>query len=83
MPVVFRNRGYRFFFYCNEGNPLEPIHIHVRNGERSAKFWLEPEISIAESYEMSSSELRRLMDVIKENKRLIQEYWNDFFNIEA
>ncbi|MCP4109321.1 MAG: DUF4160 domain-containing protein [Desulfobacteraceae bacterium] len=32
--------GYRFFFYSNEGNPLEPLHIHVRKGEAVAKFWI-------------------------------------------
>jgi hypothetical protein len=29
MPVVFRYRGFRFFFYSNEGNPREPVHIHA------------------------------------------------------
>jgi len=24
MPVVFRDKGFRFFFYSNEGNPREP-----------------------------------------------------------
>lgn len=28
-PVVFRHRGYRFQFYANEGNPREPVHIHM------------------------------------------------------
>ena len=37
MPVVFRYKGYRFFFYSNEGNPREPLHIHVRKGEAVAK----------------------------------------------
>ena len=30
-------RGYRFFFFSNEGDPLEPLHIHVQNGEKQAK----------------------------------------------
>ncbi|WP_284734689.1 DUF4160 domain-containing protein [Sphingosinicella terrae] len=29
MPTVFRRQGFRFFFYSNEGSPLEPIHVHV------------------------------------------------------
>ncbi len=33
MPVVFRYKGYRFFFFSNEGDPLEPMHVHVRRGE--------------------------------------------------
>ena len=40
MPVVFRYKGYRFFFFSNEGDPLEPMHIHVRRGEATAKLWV-------------------------------------------
>jgi len=47
MPVLFRYKGYRFFFYSNEGEPLEPLHIHVRKGELVAKFWIKPRISVA------------------------------------
>ena len=35
MPVVFRTEGHAFFFYSNEGNPREPVHVHVRKGARS------------------------------------------------
>jgi len=31
MPVVFRYKSFRFFFYPNEGNPREATHIHVRD----------------------------------------------------
>ncbi len=48
MPVVFRYKGYRFFFYSNEGNPREPLHIHVRKGDAIAKLWLEPFPEVAE-----------------------------------
>ena len=47
MPVILRFKSYVFFFYSNEGNPLEPAHIHVRNAESEAKFWLESDISLA------------------------------------
>jgi hypothetical protein len=40
MPVVFRYKGFRFFFYSNEGNPREPVHIHARGEGGEAKFWL-------------------------------------------
>jgi len=79
MPVVFSYKGYRFFFYSNEGNPLEPYHIHARKGESVAKFWIEPEISVAASYDISSSELKELMDVLGENKELIKRYWDEYF----
>jgi len=81
MPVVFRHKGYRFFFYSNEGDPREPLHIHVRKGEAVAKFWLVPRVSLAESYAMSSAELRELMGVIEENQDVIERYWNEHFDI--
>jgi len=81
MPVVFRYKGYRFFFHSNEGDPLEPLHIHVRKGESVAKFWIQPEISIVEAYKLKSSELRKLMRVIEENRELIERYWHEHFDL--
>ena len=50
MPVILRHKGYRFFFFSNEGDPPEPPHIHVRRGEAVAKFWLFPQVALEESY---------------------------------
>jgi hypothetical protein len=47
MPVVFRERGFRFFFYSNEGSPREPLHIHVEKENVEAKFWLKPAVRVA------------------------------------
>ncbi len=80
MPAIFRYRGYRFFFYSNEGAPSEPLHIHVVKGESVAKFWLEPDISVAESYGMKSSELSMLSKVVKEKSYLIRKAWNEYFD---
>ncbi len=48
MPVILRLNGYRFFFYSNEGDHLEPAHIHVSKAGDEAKtglslllYWLE------------------------------------------
>ena len=79
MPVIARYRGYRLFFFSNEGNPLEPVHVHVRNGARVAKFWIEPQISLAEAYEMSPSELKEIENIIQENESKIKEAWHDHF----
>lgn len=42
MPVVFRWKGFRFHFFSDEGDPREPIHIHVTKAGHNAKFWLYP-----------------------------------------
>jgi Domain of unknown function (DUF4160) len=50
MPVVFRYKGFRLFFYSSEGSPREPVHVHVRAGGSEAKLWLEPQVRVAISY---------------------------------
>lgn len=57
MPVVLRDRGLRYFFFSNEGTPRETPHVHVKGGGSDAKIWLEPDVSIAESYGFNSREL--------------------------
>ena len=79
MPVVFRYRGYRFFFYSNEGEPREPLHVHVRKGGALAKFWLEPIPGIAGSYGLSAQELRELLEVAIQHRDKIERYWNEYF----
>jgi Domain of unknown function (DUF4160) len=37
MPVVFRQGGLRYYFFSNEGQPPEPIHVHVKVAGRDAK----------------------------------------------
>ena len=77
MPVVFRYEGYRFFFFSNEGDPLEPVHVHVRRAECVAKFWLDPEVSLAEAYGFHTSELRDLMQIVHQNRERIERYWHE------
>ena len=79
MPVIFRYNGYRFFFFSNEGKPLEPCHIHIRKGSAIAKFWIVPEVRLSQSYNMSPIELRKLSELVKQNQELIKEKWNDYF----
>jgi hypothetical protein len=79
MPVALRSEGYRFFFYSNEGDPREPMHVHVRKAEKVAKFWLEPSILLVESYAMTSAELKKIERIIDENQALIKRCWHEHF----
>ncbi|MFC2552771.1 DUF4160 domain-containing protein [Aggregatibacter sp. HMT-949] len=79
MPVILRFKGYIFFFYSNEGNPLEPAHIHIRNAESEAKFWLEPEIFLARNDGFNSKELREIFSIIESNQPQFKEAWYDYF----
>lgn len=79
MPVVFRQKGFRFFFYSNEGEPREPLHVHVRGAEGEAKFWVHPAVTVVESHGYDARTLRELSEIIQENAALIERTWNEFF----
>ena len=80
MPLVFLRGGLRFFFFSDEGLPREPPHVHVKGGGSDAKIWLEPEISVAESYGFSSAQLVRILATVSENRELLLEAWHDHFS---
>ena len=79
MPSVLLINGYKFFFFSNEGNPLEPCHIHVRKHGALAKFWVESKISLAENFGFSAKELKEIAEIIYSNESKIKEAWNEFF----
>ena len=79
MPVVFYFEGIRFFFFSNEGDPREPVHIHVRKDTSLAKFWLYPVVQLADSYGFSSRELNRIAGIIENKRSEIEEAWNEHF----
>jgi hypothetical protein len=77
MPVALRQSGLRYYFFSNEGQPPEAAHIHVKGGGRDAKVWLEPEISLADSYGFNSRELSNILQVVADNRDLA---WHDHFS---
>jgi len=48
MPTDLRTGPYRFYFYSYDCD--EPCHMHVDRENKSAKFWFDPDIFIAENY---------------------------------
>jgi hypothetical protein len=68
-------------FYSNDH---EPIHVHVVKGKgkikENAKFNIMPEITLVENNGLQSNEIKMAEMVIEENKELITERWNEFFN---
>jgi Domain of unknown function (DUF4160) len=80
MPTVWKEDGFRFFFYSNEGSPREPLHIHVEKGGAEAKFWLRPEVRVAYNDGYDAGTLRRLMAMVAANRERIEKAWNEFFS---
>ncbi|HEU0216881.1 MAG TPA: DUF4160 domain-containing protein [Stellaceae bacterium] len=80
MPTVFRDSGFRFFFYSDEGNPREPPHIHVRASGSEAKVWLRRGLPHAYNHGFSTTELRRIRSLIEAHREQIEAAWNEHFD---
>lgn len=79
MPTVFRYKGFRFFFYANEGDPREPVHVHVEKDDGEAKFWLRPEVTVAYNDGFNARTLRELREIVLQHANLIETAWHDIF----
>lgn len=75
-PTVFRQGGFRFFFFSRE----EPrMHVHVLCGDGEAKFWMEPRIELARNHGLSSRRLREVERMIEEHEDEIRAAWKKHF----
>ena len=79
MPVVFRWRGIRFYFFSNEGNPREPLHIHAERQGAEAKLWLHPEVRVAASAGFDRKTLSELIAQVELRKDEIEQAWHEHF----
>lgn len=79
MPVILHLGKLKFFFFSNEGNPREPVHIHVRSDRNEAKFWLNSDVSLAYNRGFDSRALGKIQTLVEQHKALFEESWNDYF----
>jgi hypothetical protein len=75
-PTVFQEGKNRFFFFSREETRM---HVHVTNPDGEAKFWMEPTVSLATSYNLSAGQLNRLQKIIEEHKNEIKRSWKRHF----
>ncbi|MHB9028448.1 MAG: DUF4160 domain-containing protein [Candidatus Latescibacterota bacterium] len=45
-PTIFRLYGFRFLFFSREESRM---HIHVQSPDGEAKYWIEPDLTLAHS----------------------------------
>ena len=70
MPQILRIGPYSIYFWSNEGDPLEPIHVHVAKGKptpNATKIWLTKSgdcILASNGSKISNKELNELMEFI-------------------
>jgi len=77
VPTIFRERGFRFFFWSDERS--EPAHIHVKAGQGYAKIWLGPPIALAESHDYNPREIRIILEIVTERREMMEQAWHEYF----
>ena len=73
-PTLLRIGPFRFFIYSNEGK--EPPHVHVQEGRKLAKFWLEP-VELAYSRNFAPHELNKIQKLVHEHNDMLKEKWHE------
>ena len=85
MPQVFKIGSYWVYFWANEGEPIEPIHVHVSQGDPTAnatKIWIT---SAGKCYlcnnnsNIPSVALRNIMRIIEARNAEVIEKWITYF----
>ena len=85
MPQVLRIGPYSVYFWSNENDPLEPIHVHISEGKATAdstKIWITSAgkaLLCNNASGIPDKVLRKLIKVVEANSDRIIEEWLNFF----
>ena len=75
-PTVLRVRGYRFYFFSRE----EPRpHVHVQHASGEAKFWLVPQLELAQNHGLTPIRINTALRIIREHQDEIRAAWEKHF----
>ncbi|MCC8127944.1 MAG: DUF4160 domain-containing protein [Clostridiales bacterium] len=85
MPQIFKIGPYLVYFWSNENDPLEPVHVHVSEGfpsENATKIWITRSGKCLLSHNNSkipNRKLRDIMDIIEARHTVIEQKWFSYF----
>lgn len=85
MPQIFRIGSYIVYFWSNENNPLEPIHVHIAEGRATAnatKVWITSSgkgLLCNNNSKIPDRILRGIIRIIEANSSEIIDKWTSMF----
>jgi hypothetical protein len=75
-PTIVRDGQFRLFFFSREETR---IHVHVAHPDGEAKFWLTPEVGLANQTGLSATQIRQAQAVVNAHLKEIQDAWKHHF----
>lgn len=85
MPQVFKIGSYWVYFWSNENDPLEPVHIHVAEGSpqpNATKIWLTRTgkcLLANNNSDIPAKTLRNIMRIIESQHQIVFQKWIQYF----
>lgn len=85
MPQIFRIGPYLIYFWSNEGNPSEPVHVHIAEGVPSAgatKVWITRSgkcLLCNNNSKIPNRTLKIVMRIIEARSAEVVEKWISYF----
>lgn len=85
MPQVFKIGSYWVYFWANENDPLEPVHVHISQGaptKNATKVWITKRgncLLCNNNSHIPEVTLRNLMRIIEARSNEVIEKWVQFF----
>ena len=79
MPQVFKVGGYLVYFWVNENDPLEPVHVHVRKQGKLAKFEIVNGTARPIFGKLSNADMAKAGELATKNSVLIVSKWFEIF----
>ena len=52
--------------------------MHIDREDRSAKFWLDPDVTLAENHGYGRMELRAIERIVRDNSEVLRNEWDAF-----
>ena len=85
MPQIFKIGSYLIYFWTNENDPLEPIHVHVSEGipsQNSTKIWITKTgkgLLANNNSRIPKYKLKIIINVIEARHSDIENKWMSYF----
>ena len=76
-PTILRKNGYRFFFFSREETRM---HVHAMCADGEAKFWLEPEIELANNYRLNRNSVKEIEKIVEDHYDELKNAWERHFS---
>ena len=85
MPQLLRVGPYTIYFWSNESEPLEPVHVHIADGRPTrdaTKIWITATgraLLCHNKSKIPERVLNRLLRVVEANAEEFVREWHDHF----